>query len=118
MNNVWYVKFMVLDEDVFEVCCVVCIYDQIMGFLYGYGISVGERGMNLLGGQLQCFVIVWVILKRFDIVLLDEVISFVDIEIEYSIYQFFKVFCKDCIMFVVVYCLFIIMNVYIIVVFY
>jgi ABC-type multidrug transport system fused ATPase/permease subunit len=118
MNNVRYAKLTASDEDVFEACRAACIHDQIMGFPYGYGTSVGERGTNLSGGQLQRLAIARAILKRPDIVLLDEATSSVDTETEHSIHQSLKALCKDRTTFVVAHRLSTIMNAHIIAVFH
>lgn len=42
MYNFCYVNFSVFDEEIYEVCWVVVIYDCIMSFFDGYNIKVGE----------------------------------------------------------------------------
>ena len=95
MNNVRYGKITASDEEVFEACRAACIHDQIKGFTHGYKTRVGERGVKLSGGELQRVAIARAILKRPDIVLLDEATSSIDTETEYNIQKSLSKLCND-----------------------
>jgi ABC-type multidrug transport system fused ATPase/permease subunit len=110
INNVRYGKITASDEEVFEACRAACIHDKIEGFTQGYETRVGERGMKLSGGELQRVAIARAILKRPDLVLLDEATSAIDTETEYSIQQSLKELCKGRTTFVVAHRLSTIMN--------
>jgi ABC-type multidrug transport system fused ATPase/permease subunit len=110
INNVRYGKITASDEEVFEACRAACIHDKIEGFTEGYQTRVGERGLKLSGGELQRVAIARAILKKPDLVLLDEATSAIDTETEYSIQQSLKELCKGRTTFVVAQRLSTIMN--------
>ncbi|EEU35384.1 uncharacterized protein NECHADRAFT_94174 [Fusarium vanettenii 77-13-4] len=92
MNNVRYGRITASDEEVFEACQAACIHDKIKGFTHGYKTRVGERGVKLSGGELQRIAIARAMLKKPDIVLLDEATSAVDTDTEQQIQVSFKRF--------------------------
>lgn len=110
INNVRYGKITASDDEVFEACRAACIHDKIEGFTEGYQTRVGERGLKLSGGELQRVAIARAILKKPDLVLLDEATSAIDTETEYSIQQSLKELCKGRTTFVVAHRLSTIMN--------
>lgn len=67
----------------------------------GYDSKVGDRGVKLSGGEKQRVAIARAILKRPDIILLDEATSAVDTETEQLIQEGFKTLCQDRTTFVV-----------------
>lgn len=101
--NIVYGDFNVIEDQIIVVVKVVCIYEFIIGLFDGYDIMVGECGFKLLGGEKQWVGIVWIILKDFVILLLDEVISVLDIEIECSIQVELKVMGQGWIVLMIVY---------------
>lgn len=110
MNNVRYGKITATDEEVYEACRAACVHDKIVGFTDGYGTQVGERGVKLSGGELQRIAIARAILKKPDMILLDEATSAVDTETEYQIQQSLKKLCQGRTTFVVAHRLSTIMN--------
>ncbi|EQL03194.1 heavy metal tolerance protein [Ophiocordyceps sinensis CO18] len=110
MNNVRYGKITASDEEVFEACKGACIHDKITGFTNGYDTRVGERGVKLSGGELQRVAIARAILKKPDIVLLDEATSAVDTDTEQQIQLSFRSLCKGRTTFIVAHRLSTIMN--------
>lgn len=58
------------------------IHDAIMALPQRYHTRIGERGMTLSGGERQRLALARLILKRPDLVLLDEATSFLDSKIE------------------------------------
>ncbi|OAQ69552.1 heavy metal tolerance protein [Purpureocillium lilacinum] len=110
MNNVRYGRITASDEEVFEACQAACIHDKIKGFTNGYETRVGERGVKLSGGELQRVAIARAILKKPDIVLLDEATSAVDTDTEQQIQQSFKSLCQGRTTFIVAHRLSTIMN--------
>lgn len=110
LNNVRYSRITATDEEVFDACRAACIHDKILGFTNGYHTKIGERGVKLSGGELQRVAIARAILKRPDIVLLDEATSAVDTETELHIQSSFDELCKDRTTFIVAHRLSTIMN--------
>ncbi|KAH6968862.1 hypothetical protein DER45DRAFT_607592 [Fusarium avenaceum] len=110
MNNVRYGRITASDEEVFEACRAACIHDKIKGFTHGYKTRVGERGVKLSGGELQRIAIARAMLKKPDIVLLDEATSAVDTDTEQQIQLSFKRLCQGRTTFIVAHRLSTIMN--------
>lgn len=110
MNNVRYGRLTATDEEVFSACRAACIHDKIEGFTHGYETRVGERGVKLSGGELQRVAIARAILRRPDIVLLDEATSAVDTDTEQQIQLSFKRLCQGRTTFIVAHRLSTIMN--------
>ncbi|KAF5623872.1 vacuolar membrane HMT1 [Fusarium sp. NRRL 52700] len=110
MNNVRYGRITATDEEVFEACQAACIHDKIKGFTHGYRTRVGERGVKLSGGELQRIAIARAMLKKPDIVLLDEATSAVDTDTEQQIQTSFKRLCQGRTTFIVAHRLSTIMN--------
>ncbi|KAK7429307.1 hypothetical protein QQZ08_004119 [Neonectria magnoliae] len=101
MNNVRYGRITASDDDVFEACKAACIHDKIKGFTHGYKTRVGERGVKLSGGELQRIAIARAMLKKPDIVLLDEATSSVDTDTEQQIQVSFRRLCQGRTTFIV-----------------
>ncbi|KAF4964703.1 hypothetical protein FSARC_7410 [Fusarium sarcochroum] len=101
MSNVRYGRITASDEEVFEACQAACIHDKIKGFTHGYKTRVGERGVKLSGGELQRIAIARAMLKKPDIVLLDEATSAVDTDTEQQIQVSFKRLCQGRTTFIV-----------------
>ncbi|KAF5967437.1 vacuolar membrane protein HMT1 [Fusarium bulbicola] len=110
MNNVRYGRITATDGEVFEACQAACIHDKIKGFTHGYKTRVGERGVKLSGGELQRIAIARAMLKKPDIVLLDEATSAVDTDTEQQIQISFKRLCQGRTTFIVAHRLSTIMN--------
>lgn len=65
-------------DDVYKVVSQVGLDYLIMCLFQGYDMQVGEGGVCLLGGQCQCIVLVWVLLMKLKILLLDEFMLMLD----------------------------------------
>ncbi|KAF7552419.1 hypothetical protein G7046_g7413 [Stylonectria norvegica] len=101
ISNVRYGRITASDEEVFEACEAACIHDKIKGFTHGYKTRVGERGVKLSGGELQRIAIARAMLKKPDIVLLDEATSAVDTDTEQQIQVSFRRLCEGRTTFIV-----------------
>ena len=61
------------------------IYDEILGLSDGFETVVGERGITLSGGQKQRISIARALVKKPDIIILDDCLSAVDTNTEQTI---------------------------------
>ncbi len=66
------------------------VYDDIKGLPQGFETLVGERGVTLSGGQKQRVSIARALIKRPDIVILDDCLSAVDTNTEKQILGYFN----------------------------
>jgi len=110
INNIRYARLTATDDEIFAACKAAAIHDQITGFTDGYQTRVGERGVKLSGGELQRIAIARAILKRPDIVLLDEATSSVDTDTEQKIQDGLQVLCEGRTTFIVAHRLSTVMN--------
>lgn len=74
-------------EEIRAAACSACIDDEIMAFPDQYDTLVGERGMTLSGGQKQRIAIARALLLDVPILVLDDVLSAVDVKTETRILQ-------------------------------
>ncbi|PBP16225.1 ABC transporter [Diplocarpon rosae] len=101
MNNIRYARLSASDEEVHEACKAAAVHDKILSFPDGYNSKVGDRGVKLSGGEKQRVAIARAILKRPNIILLDEATSAVDTETEQLIQAGFKTLCHGRTTFIV-----------------
>lgn len=66
------------------------VYDDIMGLKLGFQTRVGERGVMLSGGQKQRVSIARALIKKPDVILLDDCLSAVDTGTEKQILDYFN----------------------------
>lgn len=90
MNNIRYSRPSATDEEVHHACKAAAIHGKILSFPDGYDSKVGERGVRLSGGELQRVAIARLLLKKPQIVLLDEATSAIDSSTEAQIQDAFK----------------------------
>ena len=81
-------------EQVEESCKAACIHDRIMKFPAGYETEVGQGGTRLSGGEMQRLAIARMILKDAPIVVLDEAMSSLDSETDWTIQRNLRKWAK------------------------
>ena len=74
-------------EDVIAAAKKADIYDSIMEFPDGFDTEVGERGVTLSGGQKQRISIARALVKKPQVLILDDSLSAVDARTEQNIWQ-------------------------------
>lgn len=87
----------VSQEELIEVAKQAHVYHNIQGFKDGFDTILGERGVNLSGGQKQRVSIARALIKKPQVLLLDDCLSAVDTETEDFILQSIHSFSTDLI---------------------
>jgi ATP-binding cassette subfamily B protein len=82
-------------EEIIEACRVASIHKNIMELKYQYKTVVGEKGVTLSGGQKQRLCIARAIIRRPQILILDDALSSVDTNTEKEIIRNLGIYSKD-----------------------
>ena len=77
------------DEELIHACKLACAHDFIIGFPDGYDHKIEQGGTNVSGGQKQRLCIARALLKKPQILILDDSTSAVDTRTDASIRQAF-----------------------------
>ena len=72
-------------EEIQTAARIACAHSFIQDLSSGYSTKVGERGSNLSGGQRQRIAIARMVLKRPNLLILDEATSSLDVDTEYQV---------------------------------
>ncbi len=78
------------DEELIHACKLACAHDFIMGFPDGYDHKIEQGGTNVSGGQKQRLCIARALLKKPQILILDDSTSAVDTRTDASIRRAFR----------------------------
>lgn len=89
-NNIALNNKEVTLEMVEEITRKVSLWEDIQQMPEKFSTIIGERGVTLSGGQKQRIAIARALIKKPDIIILDDCLSAVDTETEYNILQFLK----------------------------
>lgn len=81
-------------EEIIEACRVASIHKNIMELKYQYKTVVGEKGVTLSGGQKQRLCIARAIIRRPQILILDDALSSVDTNTEKEIIRNLGIYSK------------------------
>jgi len=84
-NNVRFGKPDATEEEIIEACKVASVHKNIMELKDKYRTVVGEKGVTLSGGQKQRLCIARAIIRRPQILILDDALSAVDTNTEKEI---------------------------------
>ena len=94
-NNINFGNINSKAEDIQYYSKIACIHDDIMSFPKKYASMLGERGINLSGGQKQRLAIARALIKKPQILILDDSLSALDTETEYNVIKNLKKEIKD-----------------------
>ena len=94
-DNIKWGKEDATDDEVFEAAQAAQAHDFITSFTEGYETLIGQRGVNVSGGQKQRLSIARAIIKKTPILILDDSTSAVDMGTESRIQKAFKRLMKD-----------------------
>lgn len=83
------------DEEVIAAAKAACAHDFIMSFPEGYDTYLGQGGVNVSGGQKQRLCIARALLKKPEIIILDDSTSAVDTATDAAIREGFRQNLKD-----------------------
>lgn len=78
------------EEQIHQYAKYASVYDEILGLNNGFQTMVGERGVTLSGGQKQRISIARALIKKPDILILDDCLSAVDTKTEKRILDYFE----------------------------
>jgi ATP-binding cassette subfamily B protein len=89
-ENISFFKDIFTEEEIENAAKLSCVYDNIMGFPKDFDTLIGERGVNMSGGQKQRISIARAIVKKPQLLILDDALSAVDTKTEEEIIGNFK----------------------------
>lgn len=94
-NNLVYENDAIPDEEIIKVCKICQINEYIKGLPDGFNYRIDEGGKNLSGGQKQRLSIARALLRKPQILIMDEATSHLDKESEENINKILFTECKN-----------------------
>jgi ATP-binding cassette subfamily B protein len=94
-ENIMWGKEDANDEEVIEAAKVSQAHDFIASFPEGYNTQLGQGGVNLSGGQKQRISIARALIKKPEVLILDDCTSAVDVSTESRIRENLKKYSKE-----------------------
>ena len=85
LNNLLFGKSNANNSEISNLLDLVCINKDILKFKDGIETKIGERGVTLSGGQKQRLSLARALLKKSNILLIDDSLSNIDVENEKKI---------------------------------
>lgn len=95
IDNIRWGKEAASEEEVAEAAKIAQAHDFISNFPEGYNTQLGQGGVNLSGGQKQRLSIARALIKRPEVLILDDCTSAVDVTTETRIREGLKKYSKD-----------------------
>lgn len=87
-NNIAFSKNKADQNEIETFAKYASVHEDIKGLENGYSTMVGERGVTLSGGQKQRISIARALIKKPDIIILDDCLSAVDTDTETNILKY------------------------------
>ncbi len=94
-NNIAFGKRAASRDEIEQFAKHAAVYEDIKGLAEGFETRVGERGVTLSGGQKQRVSIARALIKKPDIIVLDDCLSAVDTKTEKQILGYFNTALSD-----------------------
>ncbi|MEL7251580.1 MAG: ABC transporter ATP-binding protein, partial [Bacteroidota bacterium] len=94
-KNIAFGKRTAEQDEIEQFARYASVYDDINGLKEGFETMVGERGVTLSGGQKQRVSIARALIKKPDVIILDDCLSAVDTNTEKDILGYFNAFLAE-----------------------
>lgn len=88
----------ILESDIKEICKICGVDEFISKMPFGYNTILEERGNNLSQGQKQKIFLARALVRNFELLILDEATSNLDIESEKKIFEYINNIHSGCIL--------------------
>ena len=95
-NNIGFGNGNLNEEEIIQAARDSDLYSNIGQFRNGFETTLGERGITLSGGQKQRVSIARAIVRKPQILILDDSLSAVDTKTEHTILRNLQRIMKDC----------------------
>ncbi len=95
IDNIRWGKEDAIEEEIIEACKIAQAHDFVSSFPEGYNTLLGQGGVNLSGGQKQRLSIARALIKKPEVLILDDCTSAVDVTTETKIREGLKKYSKE-----------------------